>query len=89
MDANNNIRLDQVFERLNYQSTNDGTTAAYINTRNLVIHNVKREIEYNQMSKTNSKVMLIIPLLWSSMSLYAGLFAFKAANSIIMVRYNL
>ena len=88
MGANKCRAMDVIFERLNNQGATK-RTGSCINKRNLTLHNVKREIEYNQMSKTHSKIMLIIPLLWSSMSLYAGLLAFKAANSIIVNRYNL
>ena len=89
MEANKCRQLDVIFERLNNQGDTTSSLQSCINKRNLMLHNVKREIEYNQMSKTHSKIMLIIPLLWSSMSLYAGLLAFKAANSIIVNRYNL
>ena len=88
MEANSGQKLDQIFERLNYQRA-EGGVAHWINPRNLRLHDVKREIEYNKMSISYSKVMLIVPLLWSSLFLYGGLLAFKAANSIIVVRYNL
>ena len=52
MDSNNCRQLDQIFERLNYRE--DRSEYACINTRNLKLHDVKREIEYNQMSKTYS-----------------------------------
>ena len=52
IEANYTRQLEQIFERLNYQEKNYGSIASYINTRTLVLHNVKKEIEYNQLSKT-------------------------------------
>ena len=52
------------------------------------LHDINKEIEYNQMSQSLRQVATIVPLLWSSVILFAGLFLFKVANSIVESRYQ-
>ena len=90
--------MDHILERLNFASsriTEDhmddnfkDNVSAFINLRTMKLHDINKEIEYNQMSQSMRQVQTIVPLLWSSVILFAGLFFFKVANSILEAKYN-
>lgn len=91
--------MDHILERLNYSSSRitddsmnnrftDSQVSALINTRNLKLHDINKEIEYNQSSRSVGQVAYILPILWSSVILFAGLLLFKIVNSIIESRYT-
>ena len=50
------------------------------------LHDINKEIEYNQMSQSLRQVASVVPLLWSSVVLFSGLLLFKVANSILEAR---
>jgi len=88
--------MDQILERLNITSqrvTEESTsrymtnnTSAFINWRNLKLHDSNKEIEYNQNSTMLSQLEQITPQLWSSVILFASLLIFKIINSFIKAK---
>lgn len=90
--------MDHILERLNYQSSRiaednvstnfSDNASAFINTFNLKLHDINKEIEYNQMSQSYRQVASIIPLLWSSVFLFGCLLLFKVTNSIVESKYD-
>jgi len=90
--------MDHILERLNmtggrvteemtqmYMSDN---TAAFINPRNLKLHDINKEIEYNQNSVMQSQLEQICPMLWSSVILFTVLLLFKIVNSVIKTKQD-
>ena len=88
--------MDHILERLNYQSSRiseDHVTGsfndnynAYINTRNMKLHDINKEIEYNQNNSMISQLEQITPQLWTSVILFASLLIFKIINSLIRAK---
>lgn len=90
--------MDHILERLNmtggrvteemtqmYMSDN---TAAFINPRNLKLHDINKEIEYNQNSVMQSQLEQICPMLWTSVILFTVLLLFKIVNSVIKTKQD-
>ena len=91
--------MDHILERLNVASsriTEDNTNMIYmndnvkalINKRNLKLHDINKEIEYNQISLQLRQVEQIVPQLWSSVILFATILIFKVTNSVIESRLS-
>mmetsp|Transcript_34051 Transcript_34051/g.44943 ORF Transcript_34051/g.44943 Transcript_34051/m.44943 type:complete len:128 (-) Transcript_34051:3115-3498(-) len=53
------------------------------------LHDINKEIEYNQTSQSLRQVVAIVPLLWSSFLLFAGLLLFKVANTIVESKFSI
>lgn len=91
--------MDHILERLNYQSSRisedhvsgsfSDNVSAFINTRNMKLHDINKEIEYNQTTNSLRQVVAIVPLIWSSFVLFAGLLLFKVANTIVESKFSI
>lgn len=83
--------MDQILERLNQtssriredsvQSNISNSVSGIINKWNLKLHDINKELEYDQSSTSIRQAEACLPQLWTSVILFAFLMIFKTLNS--------
>jgi len=81
--------IDQILDRINVsggqsaEGRSNFTNRSMINKFNLKLNDINKEIEYNEVSISDSLVKNCVILIWTSVLLYALLGLFKIFNQIL------
>ena len=81
--------MDQILDRINIsggqsaEGRSNFTNRSMINKFNLKLNDINKEIEYNQVSISDSQIKNYVSLIWTSTILYSILGLFKVFNSYL------
>lgn len=88
-----NDSTDQILERINISggqnkdNRSNFTNKSLINKFNLKLHDINKEIEYNQVSISDAQIKNYVVLIWTSTILYVIVGIFKVCNSLFLDSY--
>ena len=81
--------MDQILDRINIsggqsaEGRSNFTNRSMINKFNLKLNDINKEIEYNQVSISDSQIKNYVSLIWTSTILYSILGTFKIFNHVL------
>ena len=93
LTVHRNDSTDQILERINISggqnkdNRSNFTNKSLINKFNLKLHDINKEIEYNQVSISDAQIKNYVALIWTSTILYVIVGIFKICNSLFLDSY--